>query len=413
MMIDEKIVPNNNSQFITGERLNDTLHAMLTAIDERKQDKSIYYAEYGADEWEAVKEAHGRGDLVCAMRRMSKPVGYQDYRLWLVSFSSRNGTCVFAGYDGDYIVTAVLNGDGWSWDNRDIIGDIENLEYEVGQKQDAIADLDAIRTGAGKGDTAVQPATLAEGLAEKQDIISDLDEIREGAGLGATALQSVPEGYATDAEVATAVGAEAERAQGVEAGLQTALAGKADADDIPDVVDSLTSTSATDALSAKQGKVLHTEVTELEQEVGELTELETTEKSNLVGAINEVKESIPSPITLDDDVTKTSANGVKSSGIYSAIHPANGSSQPAGGMLPNVLYNLGELSGSVTIAFATPADNTIANHYFFTFSTGATAPSVTFPASITSWMGGSAPTINANKHYEISVLGGVGVAMEV
>ena len=98
---------------------------------------------------------------------------------------------------------------------------------------------------------------------------------------------------------------------------------------------------------------------------------------------------------------------------YSAIHPATGSSQPAGGMEPNVLYNLGELSGSVTIALASPADANIANHYYFTFDTGASAPTITWPAGITSWNGGSAPTIAANKHYEISVLGGIGAYMEV
>ena len=98
---------------------------------------------------------------------------------------------------------------------------------------------------------------------------------------------------------------------------------------------------------------------------------------------------------------------------YNAIHPATGSSQPAGGMEPNKLYNLGELSGAVTIALATPDDATIANHYYFTFDTGASAPTITWPAGITSWNGGSAPTISANKHYEISVLGGIGAYMEV
>ena len=86
-----------------------------------------------------------------------------------------------------------------------------------------------------------------------------------------------------------------------------------------DIINDLNSDRTDAALSAKQGKVLHTEVTELEQNVGDLDDLDTTEKSNLVGAINEVKESIPSPITLDDNVTETSANGVKSSGIYAYV----------------------------------------------------------------------------------------------
>lgn len=88
------------------------------------------------------------------------------------------------------------------------------------------------------------------------------------------------------------------------------------------------------------------------------------------------------------------------------------SSQPSGGMLPNVLYNLGTLTGTVTISLASGSSG-VANHYYFTFETGSTAPTINWPASITAWFGGSAPTINASKHYEVSVLGGVGVAMEV
>ena len=88
------------------------------------------------------------------------------------------------------------------------------------------------------------------------------------------------------------------------------------------------------------------------------------------------------------------------------------SSQPSGGMLPNVLYNLGTLTGTVSISLASGTSG-IVNHYYFTFETGSTAPTINWPASITSWFGGNAPTINANKHYEVSVLGGAGVAMEV
>ena len=86
--------------------------------------------------------------------------------------------------------------------------------------------------------------------------------------------------------------------------------------------------------------------------------------------------------------------------------------QPQGGMLPNVMYNLGLLSGDTTFAFASPSDNSIANHYFFTFSTGATAPIITWPAAIGNWFGGSAPTINAFKHYEVSVLDGYALYVE-
>ena len=77
-----------------------------------------------------------------------------------------------------------------------------------------------------------------------------------------------------------------------------------------------------------------------------------------------------------------------------------------------MLYNLGTLTGSVTFALATPADNTIVNHYYWTFEAGSTAPTITWPAGVT-WLGGSAPEISADKHYEISVLNGYGTFLEM
>ena len=87
------------------------------------------------------------------------------------------------------------------------------------------------------------------------------------------------------------------------------------------------------------------------------------------------------------------------------------SSQPAGGMAPNTLYNLGILSGAVTFAFASPSDNTIMNEYMFTFDSGSTAAVPTWPNTITAWVGNCLdsngdPEIAASKHYEVSVVGG-------
>ena len=97
---------------------------------------------------------------------------------------------------------------------------------ELNTKQDVITDLDSIRSGSAKGETALQSvpsgyateqwvneqgflkehqdisnlATKAE-LATKQDVITDLDTIRSGAALGSTALQSVPDTYALKSEI--------------------------------------------------------------------------------------------------------------------------------------------------------------------------------------------------------------------
>lgn len=88
-------------------------------------------------------------------------------------------------------------------------------------------------------------------------------------------------------------------------------------------------------------------------------------------------------------------------------------SMPQGGFAPNKLYNLGTLTGSVTFTLAAPRSQTVVNHYYWTFDTGATVPSITWPSEIVGWNGGDEPTIAANKHYEISVLGGYSAYMEV
>ena len=86
-------------------------------------------------------------------------------------------------------------------------------------------------------------------------------------------------------------------------------------------------------------------------------------------------------------------------------------SNPSGGFLPDVVYSLGTLTGTVTFALAAAVTGNV-NHYFWMFDTGSTAPTVTWPTGIT-WADGSAPTVAASKHYEISVLNGITYYSEV
>lgn len=86
-------------------------------------------------------------------------------------------------------------------------------------------------------------------------------------------------------------------------------------------------------------------------------------------------------------------------------------SQPQGGFLPDVIYKLGTITGSVTFALAAAVTG-YANHYFVVFDTGSTAPTITWPAGLT-WADGSAPTVAASKHYEISIMDGIAAYLEV
>ena len=86
---------------------------------------------------------------------------------------------------------------------------------------------------------------------------------------------------------------------------------------------------------------------------------------------------------------------------------------PVGGFKPNVLYVLGTITGNKTFSLESPKSSTMLSHYYWTFNTGTTAPTITWPSEITSWVGGTAPIVTGSKHYEISVLEGVGAFIEV
>ena len=114
----------------------------------------------------------------------------------------------------------------------------------------------------------------------------------------------------------------------------------------------------------------------------------------------------------DGTVVITLSSGDTITIDFKHTHNAAESSQPSGGFLPDVVYHLGELSGTVSFAIAAAVAGN-KNHYFWTFSTGSTAPTVTFPTTGITWAAGSAPTVAANKKYEISILNGVAYYSEV
>lgn len=94
---------------------------------------------------------------------------------------------------------------------------------------------------------------------------------------------------------------------------------------------------------------------------------------------------------------------------FDAVMPI-ASSVPQGGFLPNIVYDLGVLTGAVTFVLASPTDNSTPNVYHWTFDTGATAPAITWPSGLT-WLDGSEPQMEASKHYEIMVRNGYATAL--
>ena len=110
--------------------------------------------------------------------------------------------------------------------------------------------------------------------------------------------------------------------------------------------------------------------------------------------------------------SSTTAQYPSAKTTYDEIHPAKASSMPSGGFLPNVEYNLGTVTGATTFSIKTTGiDSNVTNFYFWTFTAGSTAPTVTWPNNIT-WQGGSAPTVSANKYYEIMIQNNYGTYLE-
>lgn len=66
---------------------------------------------------------------------------------------------------------------------------------------------------------------------------------------------------------------------------------------------------------------------------------------------------------------------------------------------PNKVYNVA-MGESLALALTPPTDTTITNEYQGSFDTGATAPTVTFPADVI-WA--ETPSVEANTHYEFNI----------
>ena len=208
---------------------------------------------------------------------------------------------------------------------------------------------------------------ISDSLAEKQDTISDLDTIRSGAAAGATAVQpgdlatvATSGSYSDLLNKPTIPAAQVNSDWNANSGVAQIL----NKPTIPDV-------------SGKADKV--------------------------VGA------------TSGDVATLDSTGNLTDSGlsVFDFFVMVEDASTPPASMLPNTVYKYGTLSGNTTFpALATPTEPDIANVYCWTFATPSTAPTITWPVAITAWAGGSAPTINASKSYEVSVMDGLATIIE-
>ena len=141
----------------------------------------------------------------------------------------------------------------------------------------------------------------------------------------------------------------------------------------------------------------------------------TTAISGTVKTISDAVETIRANYVTAITSASTNSEYPTAKAVYDEVHPViitTGGTAATITIEPNVLYNFGALTGTKTFTLATPGDSSVVNHYYWTFDTSTTAPTITWPSGLT-WYGGNEPTVAANSHYEVSVLNGIAVSMEI
>lgn len=157
-----------------------------------------------------------------------------------------------------------------------------------------------------------------------------------------------------------------------------------------------------------------------------LTEAQQAQARENIGAGTIGLDDLENAQVLDIDAapTEDSENLVKSGGVYEALSRVEPSivpvdtSIPSGGLDANVHYEIGTLTGSVSITLDTTSEvSGMLNIYSLAFTAGSTAPTITWPSDITSWAGNcldsnGAPVITAGNSYEVSIVDGMAVITE-
>lgn len=457
-------ITTNGVGAITGAKLNEVLRDMIAAVNQAKTDILSDGALYGGFAYPNEQTPYYGDDhryFYLAIQRGNYPpfdveldgghlvlfywieqdqAWYMEY-LAVTSDGLRNA---LQGYLKSKYLYMSLGFDEFSPYSSYVVGDyVSNLDNE------GILYKFTSNHPAGQwDDNDVVEASLldyitdyvSKQLSGKQDTISDLATIRSGAAAGATAYQK-PSGGIPKTDLAS--------------GVQDTL------DEVGDIAGMIPAqASASNKLADKN--FVNSSI--------------TTSTANFVGTYNSLAElqAVQNPTNNDYGfVIETDAHGnqyydrykyngtawlfeykVEStaftaaqwaaiqSGITAALVNRLGIIIPAGATAQNPLatvgdiptiptipvvdastipasmdadkvYQYGTLSGDTTFpALATPSDLTVAHVYCWTFTTPATAPTITWPSAITSWAGGSAPTINASKSYEVSVMDGFATIIE-
>lgn len=292
----------------------------------------------------------------------------------------------------------------------------------------------AVQTSLGKADTALQSyteqykgtvtgvkmngttknpssgvvdlGTVITDVSGKQDVISDLATIREGASKGATALQSYTEKYTgTYSKPSTGI-----PKSDLASAVQTSL-GKADS-----ALQSYTETDPVFKASAAAG-ITSSDISNWNSKTsntGTITGIKMNGASKGTSGVVDLGTVITShqdisgkqdKLVSGTNIKTINGTSILGSGDISAPNTyskvSHGTSDTTFTLTPNVFHVWGTVS-TLTLTLGTEI-NGIANEYLFQFTCGTTATTLSLPSSI-KWVGGEAPTIEASKIYQVSIL---------
>ena len=384
-------IKTNGVGAITGAKLNQVLRDMIDAVNAAKTDILPDGALYGGFAYPNEQTPYYGDDhryFYLAIQQGNYPafgVDLDGNRLvlfywieqgqeWYSSFLAVTPTGLqnaLQGYLESRYLYLSLGFDAFSPNSSYVVGD-----YVVNVDNEGILYVFTSNHPAGQWDEDdVAEASLVDYITDyvgkqlsgKQDVISDLSTIRSGAAAGATAYQK-PSGGIPKTDLAS--------------GVQTSL-GKADT-----------------AFQKPSGGI----------PASDLASAVQTSLGKADTALQSYNETDP-VFSASYAAGITSGDIADWDGKAEPIEIVDASTPPMT-MQPDKVYQYGTLSGDTTFPLLLFINDGKAHIHCWTFATPATAPTITWPSAITSWAGGSAPTINASKNYEVSVMDGIATIIE-
>ena len=229
------------------------------------------------------------------------------------------GATALQSVPSEYATEQWVNEQGFLKEHQDI----SNLatKSELNAKQDTLVSGSNIKTVNGESLLSSGNMELAtkEELNTKQDVINDLDSIRSGASKGATALQSVPSGYATEQWV-NEQGFLKEHQDISNLATKAELATKQDVISDLDSIRSGAALGATALQSVPSTYALKSEIPDISTKQDKLvsgSNIKTVNGTSLLGSGNIVIEASAENVpTLQTTPKGTTSNYIYSTGIF-------------------------------------------------------------------------------------------------